>query len=354
MLLLLVLGGCHPGTPGSAVRHPAPPANLRPDQPSAEPGSGRERSARSVVAAPGSHLYSWAADARGDLLGIWSAGSGRHPRQAFAVRTATGEVAVRGAPTASFVQAALTHGWIVSSRGRHGMDLVRIGVDAVAHPLAVSDVSERPRPGDVLVRRGARLVVYRPSTGRAYDVPKPPLAHPSGGYVTASGALVVAGSADGSPVWATLAGHRWTTGAWPLGQVADVVVGAGDHVVVVLGRALGNGIDATGVAGLAVSDDAGRTWRTEPAPSGVVEALSAVVLPSGTAFVSTGPGQLLRARPGRPVDVVPGIRPVSLSSAHGRLVALTTPDRRFIQPVLRVTTDQGRTWSPLPAPGRQR
>ena len=354
LLLLAALSGCHPAADSSAAGRFTPVTTAPPDRSTGRTGSSVERSARALVAARASHLYSWAADARGDVLGIWSSGAGQFPRQAFAVRTATGRVRVGRAPSASSVQGTLTHGWIVSTTDRQGTRLYRVGLAAVARPVSVSRATVRPRGGDVLVHRGARILVYRPSTRRAYAVPRSPVPHPVGGYVTSSGRLVLVGSTARSPVWETFDHRRWTRGTWPLGQSAGVVGGAGDHVVVVLGRTLGNGVDATGVAGLAISHDGGRTWHLENAPPRVVEALSAVVTRSGTAFVSTGSGQLLRARPGREVRVMAGIRPVSLSSAGHRLYALTTSDRRFIDPVLRVSTDQGRTWSLLAAPGRTR
>jgi hypothetical protein len=209
----------------------------------------------------------------------------------------------------------------------------------------------RPLPGDVLVHQRGRLLIYRPSTRNLYAIPNPPVPRPSGGYITSAGSLVVVGSTLRSAVWATYTGQRWVSGTWRLGDGVDDVAGAGTTIVAVLGRLLGNGVDASGLAGLAVSYDGGRTWHTRKAPSGVIEPLSAVLLASGTVFVSTGSGQLIRARPGHRVVVVPGIRPVSLSRVGRRLYALSSLGKSFTRYRLEVSADGGRTWSRAPLPG---
>jgi len=134
-------------------------------------------------------------------------------------------------------------------------------------------------------------------------------------------------------------------------RVVEGVAGSGNRVAVVLGGHLRNGVDAAPLEAVAVTDNGGRRWSVRETPAGVVEALSTVVMPSGTLLISTGSGELLRVRPDHPVEVVPYPRtPISLSKVGARLYALSVnPAHRY---VVDFTRDEGRSWTRAPLPGR--
>jgi hypothetical protein len=346
LVAVVALTGCgsggHPSRPAARGSAPlvATTATTRPD------GAGR-----ALVANRRSHLIALASDGRGDLLGIWSRGWSARPPEAFAVRTASGRVAIAAAPSGASVAGAVPGGWVVSSA--NGRRLGLVGRDALESPLGLSATPTRPRPGDVRVANRRQL--YRPSTGRLYRLAtQPPVPDPLDGYLTPDGALVTVGSTPHRAAWATQSGRRTSSGRWSPFQSADAVAGAGEHIAVVLGRNLGNGVDANRVAGIASSRDGGWTWRVRFAPPAIDEALDVVVMPDGTVFVATGSGPLLRARPGRPIEILPGIQPYLLARCRDRLYALTASNGRITRPRLHVSDDDGRTWSRVPLPGRGR
>lgn len=333
-------GGGHITRPGARAPRPAVAT------------SGSDRAARALVANPRAHLTGLAFDAHGDLLDIWALGFAARPPQAFAVRTPSGRVAFASAPSGAFLAGVVRGGWIVSS-GVADRRLALVGRDAVASPLRLPATTTRPRPGDVRVASRGQFV-YRSSTGRLYRLAtKPSVPDPLAGYLTPDGALVTVGSSPHRAAWATQGRRRTSSGRWTPFQSADAVAGAADRVAVVLGRNLGNGVDANRVAGIASSRDGGRTWRVRSVPPAIDEALGVVVMPDGTVFVATGSGPLLRARPGQRVDVVPGVRPYLVARSGDRVYALTSSHRSFTRPRLLVSADDGRTWSPVPLPGRE-
>jgi hypothetical protein len=303
-----------------------------------------------LVADARSHLAGLAFDGRGDLLAIWARGWSAHPTEAFAVRTRSGRVTLGRAPAGTFLAGVLPRGWVVSSGG-HRYALV--GRQATERPVTAFATTTRSRPGDVRLSHAGRLLLYRPAAHRILRPPAGSSApHPSGGYVTSDGTLVTIGSRPHAAAWRAWRQGRARSGVWRQAQSADLVAGHGARVAVVLGHYLGNGVDATGVAGLASTADGGRTWQVRGAPAGLVEALGLVVLRDGMAFVATSSGPLLRARPGEPLRVVPGIRPFRLARWRDRLYAVTSPGRRYTEPRLQVSDDDARTWTRVPLPGR--
>jgi hypothetical protein len=170
--------------------------------------------------------------------------------------------------------------------------------------------------------------------------------------VTPDGALFVAGSSGDVPLWARFDHGWWSHGRWTAGTAVAVAHGSGDHIVAALGGRAPDGVDATPVAGLALSDDAGKTWREAEIPAQVDEALSVAVTADGTAFVSTGSGPLLRVRPGGDATVVRSLRPIAVAAAGNRLFALDAPGQRFSEERVLVSGYRGRSWTLETLPGR--
>jgi hypothetical protein len=350
VLMPVLVAGCGSGesggSPSAASSSSSPSASVQ------RAPSGRESAARALIGSPRSHLFSWAYAPGGGVLGVWSRGWSQYPDQAIALRTPSGADTARTVQSASSIVGEVPHGWILATTRHDRTRLSLIGEDAIPRRLATpAALLSRPRQGDVALMKGGGPVVFRPSTGLLYTVARSPVAHPTGAYVTDSGSLLLAGQSDSSATWATFDGHHRRSGTFPSAETTESVAGAGNTIAVVLGGHLVNGVDATPIEAVAISDNSGRTWRIREVPAGVVEALSTVVMPSGTIFITTGTGQLLRIRPGHAVEVVPRDRtPISLSKAGSRLYLLSvTPSHRY---VLHFTTDEGRTWTRAPVPGR--
>jgi hypothetical protein len=272
---------------------------------------------------------------------VWSRGWGHYPDQAFALRTPSGDGTTRSIPSVSSIVGEASRGWILSTTRQDRTQLSLVGYDAIDRRLSTAAAAfRRPRPGDVAVMKAGSPMVYRSSTGLLS-----PVAHPTGAFATHSGTLVIAGQTGPSAAWATFDGRHWRSGSFSPARAVEGVAGAGNTIAVVLGGHLVNGVDSTRIVAVAVSYDGGRTWRIRQCPTGVVEALSTVVMPSGTVFFSTGTGQLLHQRPGHAlVEVLHHPRtPLSLSKSGSKLYVLsrTAADHD----VVHVTTDEGRTWT---------
>jgi hypothetical protein len=171
-------------------------------------------------------------------------------------------------------------------------------------------------------------------------------------YVTSHGALLVFGRSGEAALWARFDKGGWSQGRWAAGTSVGVADASGDHIAVALGGPTVDGVDATPVAGLASSDDGGRSWREVKVPLHLDEALSTAVTADGTAFISTGTGPLLRVRPGRAATVVRSLRPIVVSAVGNRLYALEARGPRLSEERVLVSRDRGRSWMPGTLPGR--
>ena len=333
--------GSPAGAPASRATGPAVESTPTPD----------DETTRPVAGARGAHVSSWSVDTAGDMLGVWVGGWGEHAPEALAVRTSHGTESLHASEpgSASNVAATLQHGWLIVTDG--GTKLARLGADASVHHLTVPEATTAPRSGDVAVVLRNRVMLYRPSDDTLRAVRQPPMRWRTGGYVTPDGALVVAGSSGEAARWARFDRGRWSLGTWPVGASVGVLHGRGQVIAVTLGApAL---VDATPVAGLALSDDGGATWRQVEVPTGLVEALSVAVTNDRTVFVSTGSGPLIRARPGDDASVVGSLQPIAVAASGGRLYALETPTRHLSDERVLVSRDHGRTWTRAPLPGRR-
>ncbi|CAI9404396.1 hypothetical protein [Nocardioides sp. T2.26MG-1] len=303
--------------------------------------------AEAVIEARGAHVSSWSVDGDRAVLGIWARGWAVRSPEALAVHARDGREVLSRSPAGvtTRVVADLPHGWLVDVSD-HGEDgIARVGQDATTHPLGVSGPEVAPRAGDVAVTVGNRLLVYRPEDDALHVVPPPPMRRWTGALVTPDGALLVAGGDAGAARWARFDHGRWSRGRWQTGVSVAAVGDSGDHLAVALGGPTANGVDSTPVAGLVVSDDAGRTWRAVDVPEHLDETLGVAVTDDGTVFVSTGSGPLLRVPPGHDAVVVRSLRPITVAAVGHRLYALDAPGRRWSEERLLVSSDLGRSWA---------
>lgn len=342
---------------GSAPTPPSAPArSTGPSVAAADDGAtAKVHRPQDVIDSPRAHVIVWGIDKTGARVALWQRGWPERPRLALAVRDRDGTNWVRWAPPGAGVHlgAQLRRGWLVEvGRLRHRR-VERLDTHARLHPVPRSTRTVTPAAGDVpFVGGGGRVSVYR--DGRLLAVPRLPMRLIQSAYVTPTGALVVVGgNSDTVRRWCRMAGWVTTCGGWPGSEYASPVAGHGDHVAFALARVPDGEVDATPLAGLAVSDDGGNTWRPVTVPNGLVETLSLAVTRDGTVYATTGGGPTIRVRPGADrASLVRSATPIVLDADGRQLHALDAPGRHWNRARGVVSSDGGRHWTVEPLPGR--
>lgn len=238
------------------------------DPPSATPTESSGADAEAVITARNAHVSSWAVDDAGAMLGVWVRGWGSRPPESLAVRTHAGNESLSAPPAgvATNVVANLPSGWLVNTSRHDKYKIARVDHDASVHRLIVSGANVTPRTGDVAAVFENRVLLYRPADDTLHVAPQPGMRWRTSAYVTSHGALLVFGRSGEAALWARFDKGRWSQGRWAAGTSVGVADASGDHIAVALGGPIVDGVDATPVAGLASSDDGGRSWREVKVP----------------------------------------------------------------------------------------
>lgn len=330
LAVTLMVGGCR------GAHDPAPPGEVHslPSHADTDPppfqGPDADARARAIVASRSAHIFAFDVS-RADVAVVWSQGYHYGRPTAIAVRLAEGGTEVHLGPPSIFALDPVPGGWEATAdlAGASADVYRRLRIDRHArvrflkrHALA----PERNPPGhrsDACLRRPGRDVFCVPQTRHR---------------------LVVIHIHDGRTVSSTVVArdHRIVAGG--------AIAGAGRHLAIVAGGPADG--DAGTFQGLSTSDDGGDTWATSFLPRPEVELLGLAVTDSGTTFATTGSGHLLRVRPGHGVEILSGRRPTAVVADGDVVYSLTSNARRTRYTIDR-STDQGRTWQSMPAPGRE-
>lgn len=354
----VVLAGCGGHHGDGVVPGAAPPAvTSSSGAPGSETSPTSQQAARQLVRSPRAVSFDSAVDGHGDLVTVWSKSFESNGPTVVATRTLGGRTTLRFAHRTSGVEASLRRGWLVDSQP-----------PAVVHPdgsvtvAATSGLTRAVLPGDRFLfgHRGGPAL-FRPSEDTVHRLPD--TLGPHGGtpvMITADGDLLTEFTLRGAAEVGRFDGRTWTTtpiDSGPGATVGGAVYGDGRHLVTFstyVPVVLGDDAEPP-VHDVAVSQDGGRTWRSVRAPIGESVVLSGTVTTGGTAFLTIGSPHgscsLLRVTPGGPASCVPAVPAVQVFSRGDRVFAADLPPTGSYRLV--TSSDRGRHWRPVAAPGRE-
>lgn len=290
-------------------------------------------SPQQVVAA--GNLYSYGSAGSGALVTVWQVcvhGS-TYCRYAWRLADPDGWIAIGdawtgdGATGPQVVPAA--NGYLLTAWNRHPLVLALDGTVSPSHPGPPQWVEDRIG----VVRQGeAGLAAVDPQTGTRWSLPLPP-----GSDAVAEASVAADGTVWALPAFAgpgkvevsRLRGGRWQSheirGPRPSLAVPGLlaVAGAGTTPTHVAVLSTYDGATSMPVGVLAVSDDAGRSWRRLTEAQLPFDTVDSMAVAGDTLFVADPAGRVWRTD-GAAWDrftALPGVRAVGLAPGGDRVLA---------------------------------